>query len=132
MQKELQMLERDPPPGVSVWPAISSDGVSSLVHLEATLFGPQDSPYADGAFKLDIVIPSGYPMEPPAIRFVTPVYHPNIDEAGRICLNTLKMPPSGSWKPSLNISTVLLMLRVLLAEPNAADGLVPEIVRACM
>lgn len=34
-----------------------------------------------------------YPFEPPKIRFLTPIYHPNIDNAGRICLDALKLPP---------------------------------------
>jgi ubiquitin-protein ligase len=34
-----------------------------------------------------------YPFEPPKVRFLTPVYHPNIDERGRICLDTLKPQP---------------------------------------
>lgn len=34
-----------------------------------------------------------YPFEPPSVRFVTPIFHPNIDTSGRICLDTLKMPP---------------------------------------
>ena len=34
-----------------------------------------------------------YPFEPPRVRFITPVFHPNIDGEGRICLDTLKMQP---------------------------------------
>ena len=61
---------------------------------------------------------------------MTPIYHPNIDAGGRICLDTLKMPPKGSWKPALNVPATLSMIRLLMAEPNADDGLVPDIVRA--
>jgi ubiquitin-protein ligase len=35
-------------------------------------------------------------MEPPKVNFETPVYHPNIDDGGRICLDLLKMPPAVS------------------------------------
>ena len=53
---------------------------------------------------------------------------PNIDSDGRICLDTLKMQPQGSWAPAVNINTLLLTIRVLLAYPNPADGLVADIV----
>ncbi len=33
-------------------------------------------------------------MEPPKMQFITPIYHPNVDDAGRICLDILKMPPN--------------------------------------
>lgn len=46
-----------------------------------------------------------YPFEPPKVTFCTKIYHPNIDDQGRICLDLLKLPPNGSWKPSHNIST---------------------------
>ncbi|KAI9996015.1 hypothetical protein PInf_013193 [Phytophthora infestans] len=122
MRKEIAMLESDPPFGVSAWP--KDDQID---HLEAQILGPDGSPYEKGVFQLEIEIPERYPFEPPKVRFVTPIYHPNIDDAGRICLDTLKMQPKGSWLPSVNISTLLTTIRLLMGEPNADDGLMPEI-----
>ena len=92
--------------------------------LEASLIGPPGTPYADGVFKLEISIPERYPFEPPKLRFITSIYHPNVDTGGRICLDILKLPPHGSWKPSINISSILASLKVLMAEPNPDDPLI--------
>lgn len=123
MKKEMEMLSSDPSPGISVW---ASDE-SNPLELSAAIIGPEESPFAAGIFNLSVSIPNRYPFEPPRVRFVTPIYHPNIDSDGRICLDTLKMQPQGSWSPASNINTVLLSIRLLLAHPNAEDGLVPDI-----
>ena len=66
--------------------------VLKSMRLEIT--GPENSPYEGGVFELDLSITDRYPFEPPKLRFITPIYHPNIDSTGRICLDLLKMPPS--------------------------------------
>ncbi len=43
-----------------------------------------------GIFKAELFLPDDYPMTPPKIRFLTRIYHPNIDKLGRICLDVLK------------------------------------------
>ena len=35
-------------------------------------------------------------------------------------------PPHGSWKPSINLSSCLTSLQVLMSEPNPDDPLMPE------
>ncbi len=46
-----------------------------------------------------------------------------------ICLDTLKMPPKGSWLPSVSLGALLTTIRLLLSLPNPDDGLMPDIVR---
>ncbi|CAH8334408.1 unnamed protein product [Eruca vesicaria subsp. sativa] len=134
MQKELKLLLTDPPHGAS-FPHLSSaasgsaDYFSSFSTIDAHIEGPEDTVYANGIFILKIQIPERYPFQPPIVSFATPIYHPNIDNSGRICLDILNLPPKGAWQPSLNISTVLTSIGLLLSEPNPDDGLMCEVSR---
>lgn len=48
--------------------------------------------YAGLKFKLSINFPPNYPMAPPAIKFDSPCYHPNVDiNGGGICLDILQV-----------------------------------------
>ncbi|KAM1022588.1 hypothetical protein ACFX2A_044586 [Malus domestica] len=67
-----------------------------------------------------------YPFQPLSVTFTTPIYHPNIDIGGWICLDILNLHPNEAWQPSLNISTVLTSIGLLLSEPNPNDGLMCE------
>ncbi len=125
VKKELETISREPLPGIAVWPGGTTG--SDVSQLEALILGPEDSPYAGGNFRLTVTVPERYPFEPPCVRFVTKVFHPNIDGCGRICLDSLKMPPKGLWQPSLNISQILSQVRLLLVEPNVDDPLMAEI-----
>lgn len=125
MQKELKLLLTDPPPSSS-FPHLSHHSSFSLSSILAHIEGPEDTVYANGVFKINIQIPERYPFQPPIVTFATPIYHPNIDTGGRICLDILNLPPKGAWQPSLNISTVLTSILLLLTEPNPDDGLMCE------
>ena len=91
----------------------------------ATIIGPTDSPYENGAFQLQIDFPQNYPFKPPKIQFLTKIYHPNINLSGSICLDILK----NNWSPALTISKTLLSICSLLTDPNPDDPLVGDIAR---
>lgn len=97
--------------------------VSNYFSWEGEIYGPEDSPYAGGTFKINIDVPGEYPMRPPLITFVTPIYHPNIRHDGQICLDILKLP---AWSPALGINRALLSIIVLLSAPNGSDPLNEE------
>jgi len=122
MKRELEMLTNEPPPGISCW-----NINDKLDELRASILGNEESPFESGIFKLEINIPNRYPFEPPVIKFITPIYHPNIDNGGRICLDLLKMKPKGCWRPSLNIATLLKSIQLLMSHPNPQDPLMADI-----
>ncbi|XP_065851171.1 probable ubiquitin-conjugating enzyme E2 37 [Euphorbia lathyris] len=129
MQKELKLLLIDPPPGASFPFLFSDSNISSLSSIDAQIEGPEGTVYSKGIFHVKIQIPERYPFQPPNVTFATPIYHPNIDNGGRICLDILNLPPKGAWQPSLNISTVMTSIGLLLSEPNPDDGLMCEMSR---
>ncbi|XP_045605566.1 ubiquitin-conjugating enzyme E2 T isoform X2 [Procambarus clarkii] len=122
LNRECQQLQESPPAGVSCWP----EG-DKLDVFSAVIVGDEDTVYAGGIFRLEVEVPERYPFLPPKVRFLTKIYHPNIDSAGRICLDILKLPPSGSWRPAHNLASVLTSIRLLMASPNPNDPLMTEI-----
>ena len=72
---------------------------------------------------MELFLTEDYPMAPPKVRFLTKIYHPNIDKLGRICLDILK----DKWSPALQIRTVLLSIQALLSAPNPDDPLANDV-----
>lgn len=118
LKNELNELINNPVSNCSAGPKNSD-----ITDWQATIFGPEDTPYFGGVFELDIKFTDEYPFKPPKVYFKTPIYHCNINRQGGICLDILK----DNWSPVLNISKLLLSICSLLAEPNPNDPLVPEI-----
>ncbi|KAL4336236.1 hypothetical protein GQ457_07G015130 [Hibiscus cannabinus] len=118
--KETQRLLSEPAPGISASP--SED---NMRYFNVMILGPTQSPYEGGVFKLELFLPEEYPMAAPKVRFLTKIYHPNIDKLGRICLDILK----DKWSPALQIRTVLLSIQALLSAPNPDDPLSENIAK---
>eukprot|EP01026_Neomeris_dumetosa_P020345 TRINITY_DN181_c0_g2_i1.p2 TRINITY_DN181_c0_g2~~TRINITY_DN181_c0_g2_i1.p2 ORF type:complete len:154 (-),score=17.15 TRINITY_DN181_c0_g2_i1:270-731(-) len=118
--KETQRLMQEPAPGISASPQ-----EDNIRYFSVIILGPQQSPYQGGAFKLELFLPEDYPMAPPKVRFLTKIYHPNVDKLGRICLDILK----DKWSPALQIRTVLLSIQALLSAPNPDDPLAENVAK---
>lgn len=63
---------------------------SNSRYFHVVISGPRESPFEGGKFNLELFLPEEYPMTAPKVRFMTKIYHPNVDRLGRICLDILK------------------------------------------
>ena len=117
LNKELLDITMDPPSNCSAG-IINED----IFHWKATIMGPEDTPYHNGVFYLEIWFPSDFPFKPPKLNFITKIYHPNIDSVGNICLDILNV----NWSPVISVTKLLLSISSLLTDPNPNDPLSKE------
>jgi len=117
LNKEIADLNK----GMASMPWLSSAApkADNLFEWEATLKGPEETPYEGGVFKVGVSFPSDFPFKPPTVKFETKIYHCNVSESGDVCMGLLK----DGWSPGLRVDRVLKELRQLIASPNPDDPL---------
>jgi ubiquitin-conjugating enzyme (huntingtin interacting protein 2) len=117
VKKELAELAKEGTPPVRL--ALVTE--ENFLHLVGEIDGPADTVYQGGVWKVDIVIPANYPFEPPKMKFVTHLWHPNVSsQTGAICLDILK-DQGGQWSPALTMRTALMSLQALMCAPEPKD-----------
>ncbi|EFO19396.1 ubiquitin-conjugating enzyme family protein [Loa loa] len=85
---------------------------------------PDRWPYNVGGYKVEIEFTKEYPFKPPKIKFLTKVYHPNVNENGEV---SLAMATKENWKPSIKIDQLLTALAELLCSPQLGCVLRPDL-----
>lgn len=80
----------------------------------AVIFGPEDTPFEDGTFKLILNFDETYPNKPPQVRFTSKMFHPNVYQDGKLCLDILQ----NRWSPTYDVSAILTSIQSLLHDPN--------------
>ncbi|CAD8174719.1 unnamed protein product [Paramecium pentaurelia] len=123
IQAQLEQLQRfsieDPFINIQGGPIDDKD----LFIWQGYIFGHKNSPYEDGMFQLQINFSKNYPFKPPKVKFITPIYHPNIDKDGNIQIDILY---NNNWSPTITITQILLCISALLKDPDP-DRFVPTI-----
>eukprot|EP00871_Galdieria_phlegrea_P000082 jgi/Galph1/1074/GphlegSOOS_G5742.1 len=89
-----------------------------LFEWHFTIKGPIGTPFEGGLYHGKILLPSEYPLKPPAIILLTP--NGRFEVGQRICL-TISSYHEETWQPSWGISTILLALCSLF--PSKPEGI---------
>ena len=56
---------------------------SCLDDIMVKFYGPKETPYEGGVWKVRVHLSEQYPFKPPKIRFLNNIIHPNISQMGR-------------------------------------------------
>lgn len=109
LMRDFKRLQTDPPAGISGTPS-----ESNIMAWHAVIFGPEDTPWEGGTFKLTIAFSEEYPNKAPVVKFVTKMFHPNVYNDGSICLDILQ----NQWSPIYDVGAILTSIQSLLCDPN--------------
>ncbi|KAI8442294.1 hypothetical protein MSG28_005846, partial [Choristoneura fumiferana] len=100
---------------------------NDIYRWEVLIIGPPDTLYEGGFFKAHLHFPKEYPLRPPRMKFVTEIWHPNIEKNGDVCISILHEPgddkwgyekASERWLPVHTVETILISVISMLADPN--------------
>ena len=83
--------------------------------------------FTGGIYNTTLKFPPTYPLLPPSMTFLTPLFHPNIYPSVEVCISILHPPQDDQygyesaaerWSPVQTPETILLSVISMLGSPN--------------
>lgn len=96
---------------------VSFQDVDDLRQFTLTV-RPDEGYWKGGTFVFEIHVPTEYNIKPPTVECKTRIWHPNINEDGKICLSILRehsLDGTG-WLPTRTLKDVVLGLNALFTD----------------
>ena len=119
VRKELKLMQTSLPAGIIVKGYEDRmDVFSAMIH------GPKNTPYEDGLFFFDFLLPPDYPSVPPQCHYVaycTDRLNPNLYEEGKVCvslLGTWSGKGTETWTSDSNLLQLLVSIQGLILVPE--------------
>ena len=111
---EIADYRRNQHPNIEIYPC-----EQELDFWRLLLVGPPGTPYGGGVFLLYAKFPTEYPQVAPEIRFVTPIYHCNVNGHGKICHSVFDR----NYSSDFSVRRILDCVFGLLLTPEPEDPL---------
>ncbi|CEH18095.1 ubiquitin-conjugating enzyme [Ceraceosorus bombacis] len=120
LKRQLQELRKHPVDGFSA--GLKDD--DNLYEWEIMIIGPNDTLYEGGFLRAELIFPPEYPLMPPKMKFITPMWHPNVYKDGTLCISILHPPGADEygyedagerWLPVHTVETILISVISLLS-----------------
>lgn len=106
----------------------NADGTMNLMLWEYGIPGKKGTPWEGGLYKGQIIFKDDFPTTPPKVifyflphvdlcvcqvKFVPPLFHPNVYPSGTVCLSILD--EEKDWRPAITVKQILLGIQVWTA-----------------
>ena len=93
-----------------------------IYRLKVLIIGTKDTPYQNGFYFFDIIIPEDYPFAPPKVKFCTSNnktrFNPNLYVDGKVCLSLINTWSGPKWTSCNSLTSVLLSLQAIVFIKN--------------
>ena len=91
----------------------------SINKIKFLIIGPKDTPYQDGCYIFDMLLPTSYPLTNPRVNFLTTGkgtvrFNPNLYNNGKVCLSLLGTWQGETWNENSTILQVLVSIQSLI------------------
>ena len=110
LSEERKAWRKDHPFGFIARPMKNPDGTLNLMLWEYGIPGKKNTPWDGGLYRGQMIFKDDYPSTPPKVKFVPPLFHPNVYPSGTVCLSLLD--EEKDWRPAITIKQILLGIQV--------------------
>ena len=104
-------------------PLAAGTGASTGQNLIVGRIFPNSNIYNQASYQVELKLPAEFPFKPPEVRFITQVYHPNVDEQGKICFDLVNA--NETWKPTTSLADVIKSVVDMIDHPKIDHALNP-------
>ncbi|CAF3190859.1 unnamed protein product, partial [Rotaria socialis] len=85
---------------------------------------PTSEPFCQRSFRISITLPEMYPFAPPVLRFLTPIYHPNVMNNGTVCIKLTDC--YRDYTPHVTFSEIIIATEKLISTPDLEFAIHPD------